>query len=378
VTVAGLNPVRTGKDIFKDIGKYDLSGFAAQLAYRFFLALIPALIFLAALGGFIADWTNTQNPTDKVMSTIGTSLPSDARSVFRDQVEGVVNNRSTGLLSFGAISALWTAAGGVGALTKGFNRVYEVEDTRPIYKRYPLMIGLTLLGAAFIITAFLGIVVGQAYGTAFAENLGLSSTLGWVILVARWPAALVLILIAVAFLYWAAPNAQLPFRWISPGSAFFAIGWVIGTYLFGLYVSHFGSYNETYGALGGVVVLLLWFYITGLLLLLGAELNAYLARQKIPAELEAQGANVPGWPEHDSVQRGRSQAPNTGRRGQAWDNRGKGEEARNGHEEGRREFAEPALAPVRARPAQSLLVGAITALALAGATRRLISKYANS
>ena len=353
---------QAGKDVFKDIGKYDLGGFAAQLAYRFFLALFPFFIFLTALAGFLSGTFGVQNPVDRVMDLIGGSLPQDASSVLRGQLEEVTNNRNPGLLSVGIVGAIWAAAGGIGALMKGFNRIYEVEEARPLPVKYGLAVGLTLFGAAFILAAFLLLVVGQTHGTQVAADLGLSDTAGILVNVARLPVVVVLILLAVAVLYWAAPNVSLPFRLVSPGALFFALAWLIGTYLLGFYVSNFGNYNATYGALGGVVVLLLWFYLTGFLILLGAEINAYVARQKMPAEMERQGANVPGWDEEAS----------------------QGESDRGGVATGRTDDGaerSPVKTPrtsiwrqLRSKPGQSILSGLVAATALAGVTKRLASK----
>ena len=277
--------VHYGKRVFKEVGEDDLSGAAGELAYRFFLALFPFFIFLAALGGFVADLLNVRNPTNEVMELLGDSLPSDAASVLRGELESVVNSPSATLLSLGIVAAIWSASSGVSTIVKGMNRIYEVKETRPLWRRYAMNVGLTVLGGLFVLGSIILLLVGQVAGTEVAAELGLADETAAAVSLARWPIIVLMLIIATAFLYWAAPNVRLPFRWITPGAVIFIIGWLVGSFLFGLYVSNFGSYNATYGTLGGIVVLLIWLYLTSFLLMLGAEINAVLAQEEIPEKL---------------------------------------------------------------------------------------------
>lgn len=274
-----------GKRVVKEVGEDDLSGAAAELAYRFFLALFPFFIFLAALGGFAAKIFNVEDPTGEVMSLLGDSLPEDASSVLQTQLGNVLNQQNPALLSFGIIGAIWSASAGIATVMKVTNRTYDVKETRPIWKRYALSVGLTILAGGFIVLALALSLAGQLAGSEISDELGLGGTFGTVLSIIRFPIILACLLAAVAFLYWAAPNVQLPFRWISPGAIVFVIAWIIFTVLFGFYVANFGSYNATYGALGGVVVLLIWFYMTSFILLIGAEINAVLVQETKPEEL---------------------------------------------------------------------------------------------
>jgi membrane protein len=274
-----------GKRVFKEVGEDDLSGAAGELAYRFFLALFPFFIFLAALGGFVANLLNVSNPTNEVMELMGDSLPSDAASVLRGELESVVNSPSATLLSIGIVAAIWSASSGVSTIVKGMNRIYEVKETRPLWRRYAMNVGLTVLGGLFVLGSITLLLVGQVAGTEVAAELGLADESATAVSLARWPIIILMLIIATAFLYWAAPNVKLPFRWITPGAVIFIIGWLIGSFLFGLYVSNFGSYNATYGTLGGIVVLLIWLYLTSFLLMLGAEINAVLAQEEAPEKL---------------------------------------------------------------------------------------------
>ena len=164
---------------------------------------------------------------------------------------------------------------------------------RPLVRKYALTLGLTLLGAGSILAAVLLLIVGQTYGKEIAEEAGFTGAAATALNLARLLVIVALLVVATAILYWAAPNVNLPFRLISPGAVFFVLAWLVASYLFGIYVSNFGNYNATYGALGAVVILLIWFYLTGFLLLVGMEVNAYLARQKMPERLAAEGARVP-------------------------------------------------------------------------------------
>jgi membrane protein len=290
-----------GKRVFKEAGEDDVSGAAGELAYRLFLALFPFFIFLAAMGGFVADVLSVQNPTQEVMDLLDESLPQDASSVLRGELEGLTESRNASLVSLGIIGAIWSASSGIGTMIKGMNRIYEVKETRPIWKRYMINVGLTILGGVFAISSFVLLLVGQLAGTEVAGELGLADQTATAFSLARWPLIVLMLIVATAFLYWAAPNVRLPFHWITPGAVVFIIGWLVASFLFGLYVANFGSYNATYGTLGGIVVLLVWIYLTSLLLMLGAEINAVIAQEEVPEKLPqtaAEGATEETVPAH--------------------------------------------------------------------------------
>ncbi|MCC6382262.1 MAG: YihY family inner membrane protein [Dehalococcoidia bacterium] len=265
-----------GKRLVHEFMDDDLTGLAAELSYRFFLALFPFAIFLAALGGFVASLAGVENPAQKVIDLFGDALPSDAASVVRKQVEEVVSARNAGLLSFGILGTIWAAGGGVGALIKAMNRAYDIPETRPFWKKTGIALGITVLAGTALLAAFGVMIAFQAYGGRIADAIGLGTPFAIFMNVARFPLVLALLTVAIAFVYWAAPNTAQPFKWVTPGALVFTVGWIVATVLFALYVASFSSYNATYGALGGVVVLLVWFYLTSVLVLLGAEVNAVL------------------------------------------------------------------------------------------------------
>jgi membrane protein len=287
--------VSQGKNLWHELSEDDVSDFAAGLAYRFLLALFPFFIFLTALGGFVAQLIGVENPSGEILDRLGSALPNDARSVLDSQLSSVLDNQHTGLLSVGLIAALWAASGGMGATMKAMNHVYDVEEERPFWKRTLLAVGLTLLGGAFFIGAFALAIAGAAFGTAIADAIGLGDFARAMMYVLGYALAIVLLLLAIAFLYWAAPNAHLPFRWITPGAILFTIVWLVATLGFGFYVSHFASYNATYGALGGVVILMIWFYLTAYIMLAGAELNAMIAQQAAPEDADVPAPEPGRW-----------------------------------------------------------------------------------
>ena len=290
--VGDVDLVLVGKRLVKEIGDDDVSGAAAEMSYRFFLALFPFFLLLSAMGAFAASSINVANPTDEVMKLVGDSLPPDAASVLREQVEGVINTRNPALLSIGILGTLWSASSAIQTIMKALNRAHEVKETRPLLKRYALAVGLTLTAGLFILGGFVILLGGQLLGKEIAGQIGLEGAAVTFFTLARWPLVALALLIAMAFIYWAAPNIKLPFQWISPGAVMFVITWLLATYLFGMYVANFGSYSATYGTLGSVVILLVWLYLTSFIMLAGAELNGVLAQEAIPEELPARAGEA--------------------------------------------------------------------------------------
>ena len=279
-------PVKLVLRIYKGMSEDDVSGAAAELAYRFTLALFPFFIFLAALGGFVASAFHIQNPTDQIMNQLGDSLPQDTASVLRTQLGSVIESRNAGLLSIGIAGAIWSASSGINALMKTTNRIFDIEESRSPVRRYLIAVVLTLMGAGLLVVSFALFFTGQIYGPQIAGQIGLQGPAARAFTLARWPVVIMMILVAVAFLYWLAPDRRVPLRWATPGALFFAVAWLVVTYLFGIYVSHFGSYNATYGTLGGVVLLLIWLYLTGFVILLGAEIDSVLEQSFDPEDMQ--------------------------------------------------------------------------------------------
>lgn len=304
----------TAKKLFKEIGDDDVSGLAAELAYRMLLALFPFFIFLAALGGFIASAANIENPTERIMENLRDTLPSDAASVLETQLDSILSNQNGGLLTLGILGAVWGASAAMNTIIKALNRAYDVEETRPFWKKTPMALGLTVLAAVFFIGSFTVLIAGQIFAEDIGNKLGLGDVTTTALNILRIPFVILLLAIAMAFLYWAAPNAKLPFRWVSPGAIMFIVVWIAGTVGFSFYVANFATYNSTYGTLGGVVVLMIWLYLTSFIIVAGAELNAILQAKVEPEAMETPpGAREEGAVTASRGQSGRDRSPATNR-----------------------------------------------------------------
>ncbi len=269
------------RDLVRSALADDIAGLSAELAYRFLLALFPFMIFLVALGGFVASWLGIANPASRVIEAIGENLPPDLMATIRPELEAVLGSTNAGLLSFGAIGALWAATGGTNALIKAMNRAYGVDDTRGFVGRYVMAVSLTLLAVGGILASFVVIAGGAALTAELVAPLGIGSVLWTALELLRYPLVLLLLVVAVAVLYRLAPAVRAPWRWAVLGATVFAVGWVVATAAFSIYLTSFGSYASTYGAFAGVIVLMLWFYLTALVLLVGAELVAILSQGRV-------------------------------------------------------------------------------------------------
>lgn len=261
----------------REFGSDQCTDLAAALTYYAVLSLFPGLVVMVSLLGVFGQGKRT---TDAVLQIVDELGPSSAVDTLRAPIQQLVEAPSAGIaLVVGITGALWSASGYIGAFGRAMNRIYEVQEGRPAWKLRPVQLLLTFAGlVAAAAVAFLLAVSGPlAAAVGDAVGLGPAAATTWAI--ARFPVILILVTGAVAVLYYAAPNVQQPkFRWISIGAAVAIVIWVVASVGFGFYVANFGSYNKTYGALAGVIVFLLWLWITNLALLFGAELDAELER----------------------------------------------------------------------------------------------------
>lgn len=265
---------------------------AAALTFYAVLSLFPAMVVVVSLLGVFGQGRRT---TDAVLGIVDDVLPASAVDSLRPTIQQLVENPSAGVaLVLGILGALWSASGFVGAFGRAMNRMYEIEEGRPIWKLRPLQLVLTLAGLVMAAAVTFMLAVSGPVAKSLGNLIGagdLAVTL-WTIL--RWPVMLIFVVGAVAMLYYASPNIRQPrFRWISVGAALAILVWILASVLFGVYVANFSSYNKTYGTLAGVIVFLLWLWITNLALLFGAELDAELERGRqlqagLPAERELQ------------------------------------------------------------------------------------------
>ena len=278
--------VAFGKEFGKQFQEDDATGLAAELAYRWLFAVFPFGLFLAALGSFVASWMGIQNPGQQIVGALGDNLPAELAAGIQPELERVIGQQQPGLVSIGALLALWAATSGTMTVIKAMNRAYDVEETRSVVTRYGLGIGLTIGGALGLIVSFVTIVGGSLLTEQVASQLGLGATASTVIGIARWPVVLVLLIVAVSAVLRIGPNMTPSWRATLAGGFVFAVGWLIATVGFALYVSNFADYGATYGALAGVIVLMLWFFVTAVVLVAAGELVALLTKRFEPERID--------------------------------------------------------------------------------------------
>lgn len=245
-------------------------GLAAQLAYYFFLALFPALLFLVALASFF--------PLGNIVATVTQALarvaPGEVLAIIQDQILAIARSKQGGLLTLGMLGTIWSTSSGVDAVIDTLNQAYDIQDARPWWRRKLTALTLTISLALFILVSSVLAVAGPELAADAGRLLHLGPAFARVWSIAQWPGIFVLVSIAVAIVYYYAPDAKQEWVWVVPGAVFATVLWLLSSLGFRFYVKHFGSFNATYGAIGGVIVVLLWFYVSGLAVLIGAELNA--------------------------------------------------------------------------------------------------------
>ena len=275
---------RTVKEFSHDNG----TDWAAALTYYAVLSLFPAIIALISILGLVVDPATITRVITDVVSSLG---PKSATDTFKGPIEQISSNRSGALLGliFGIALALWTASGYVGAFMRASNVICGREEGRPFYVLRPLQIAVTLVLVLMAALVVLSLVVTGPVASAIGGAVGLGDAAVTAWNIAKWPVMLVVVMVMLAVLYWPSPNAKSAgFRWVSPGSILAVAVWIVASAAFAFYVANFGSYNKTYGALGGVICFLVWMWITNVAVVLGAELNAETERAR---EIEA---GVPG------------------------------------------------------------------------------------
>jgi membrane protein len=269
------------KGTLKEFQRDELADRAAALTYYSVLSLFPALLVLVSLLGVAG-----RSATDKVLDNIRKLTPGSARDVVTDAVRQLEGRGGLGsvLAVVGVLLAVWSASGYVAAFIRASNAVYDIPEGRPVWKVLPVRLAVTvalmlMAVAGLLIVVFSGVLARQA-GTA----LGVGDTGLTVWSIAKWPVLVLLVVMMTALLYWAAPNAKgRGFCWTTPGTLVALLLWMAASTGFALYVANFGSYNKTYGTLAGVIIFLVWLWITNLALLLGLEFDAELARQRAVA-----------------------------------------------------------------------------------------------
>jgi len=256
--------------------KDNVTDWAAALTYYGVLSIFPALIAVVSVLGLIGH-----SATQPLISNLGKVAPGPAQHICTSAVTNLQHSRGAAGVLFvvGVGAAVWSASGYIAGFMRASNSIYDIEEGRPIWMTLPVRVGVTVVLLALLVLSAFAVVVTGGLATQVGKLLGIGSSAVTIWDIAKWPVLLVIVSLMFSTLYWAAPNVRHPgFRWLGPGGLFAVLAWVIASALFALYVANFSSYNKTYGALGGVVVFLVWLWISNVAVLLGAEFNAELER----------------------------------------------------------------------------------------------------
>jgi membrane protein len=268
----------------------NLTDWAAALTYYAILSIFPALIVLVSILGLAGD-----SATNAVLDNINELGPGPAQDIVSGAIKEIAASQGTAGLAFvvGLAASLWSASGYVGAFSRASNVIYETEEGRPFWKLRPLQVGMTLLLLLLVAVSAIAVVVSGPVASDVGKIFGVEGTAVTVFNIVKWPVILLIVMTMLAILYYGAPNVRHPgFRWITPGGVFAVLLWIAASAGFAVYVANFASYNATYGSLAGIIVFLVWLWISNVAVLLGAEMNAEVERGR---ELER------GVPEEETI-----------------------------------------------------------------------------
>jgi membrane protein len=259
------------------INDHDIFGRAAQLSYYFLLAVFPLLLFLMTLLGYFAEAGSELR--NKLIAYLGTVMPSSAITLVYTTLDEISRARGGGKLSLGILAALWAASNGMGAICDTLNSAYGVKEKRPWWKVRLVAISLTIAVSILIVLALVIVLYGGHIGERLAAHFGFGAvfTMAWKIL--QWPITLFFLLLAINLIYYFAPDVRpRKLKWWSLGGITAVVLWLLVSFGFRIYLHFFNSYSVTYGSLGALIVLMLWFYFTGMAILIGGEINSELER----------------------------------------------------------------------------------------------------
>ncbi len=306
---AGVEPERSSfatlKRTVKEYSEDNMSDWAAALTYYGLLAVFPALIALVAVVGLVGNPAST---TSQLIEIVGKLGPSSAQKTFEGPIKSITEQRSTAgiLLVVGVVAALYSASSYVAAFARASNIIWETPEGRPIWKLKPQQMLVTLIILVLLIAIALSLVLTGPVVSAVASPLGISSSAVSIWNIAKWPVLVLGMILMFTILYYASPNVKMRgLRWVAPGAAFALVVWLVASAAFAFYVANFGSYNKTYGTLGGAVVFLVWMWLTNAALLLGAQLNSERERNaelgegvpRAERELQMEPRNEPKTPD---------------------------------------------------------------------------------
>lgn len=270
------------KAVGGEIKKDKATTLAAAQAYYYLLAIVPLLILLLSILPYL------QIDPDDAMEFIAGIMPGEVARTFEDTIVSVVTTPSGGLLTFGILGTLWSASNAMNAFIEATNEAYDVEETRSFIKKKATAIVLTLFMLVAVIIALVLPIFGGAIIDAISSTLNLPEQTEIIFQVLRWVISIAVMSIVLAFLYKFAPNKHFPFKEVLIGAVIATVLWQVVSLGFSIYVANFGSYSATYGSLGGLIVLMLWFFLTGLILVIGAEINAVIHKRKNTKNAPAQ------------------------------------------------------------------------------------------
>jgi membrane protein len=271
------------KDLRRTVAAFredNLTDWAAALTYYGLLSLFPALIAIVSIVGLFGDPEETTEKLTEIVTRLG---PESGAETFSGPIESITSNRGAAgvLLVVGLAVALWSASGYVGAFMRASNAIHEADETRPFWKLRPLQLLITLLMVVLVAALAIALVMTGPLVEAVAGTIGIDDTALTIWNIAKWPVMLAMATIVIAILYQAAPpHGNRRFVWLTPGVITALVVWLLASAAFALYVANFGSYDKTYGTLGGIVVMLVWLWVTNVALLFGRELDAVLGKRE--------------------------------------------------------------------------------------------------
>jgi membrane protein len=275
--LGGLSPAILVRQVYRGLSAHDVFDRAASLSYYFLFALFPALLFLTSIVGLL-PWPKL---VDQLIGYLARVLPADAGSLLTRTAAEVIDGARGSLVSLGVLGALWAASSGMVSISHALNVAFEVRDTRRWWRHRLEAMGLTIGFSLLTIVAMLLYVFGERIGDEVARGLGVGQAFTRAWNIARWPALTLCALVGIMLVYQLAPAVRQHWRRVTPGAIFALVGWLLASYALRLYVQYVGNYNATYGSIGGVIVLMLWFYLSSLALLVGAEINSQIRRVQI-------------------------------------------------------------------------------------------------
>ena len=297
----------------------DAAGLAAELAYYFFVALFPALLGLLALASFFP----LHNLSDEVALVLGPVAPDAVIGILRQQLLRIANGDRVGLLSISMAGALWSSSSALTAVIDAMNRAYDIEESRSWVRVRVTSILLTIGLAAFVLISLTLVLAGPELAD-LVGRWGAGWVVAWIWKIVQWPLVFALVALAIELVYYFGPNAEQEWAWVTPGSLLASALWLLGSLGFRLYIVSFGAFEATYGAVGGIIVLLTWFYVLGFVIVVGAEVNAEIehaspwgqARRRSPTRRTRCKVGLAACREYDATM-GRDM-PKVPRSGQRW------------------------------------------------------------